>query len=45
MTRRTKIALIIYKALELYLRVYPEERVRLRKLLKKRPVLVRAGGQ
>lgn len=35
MTRHTKILLIIYRALELYLRVYPEERVKLRKLLKK----------
>lgn len=37
MTRspRAQIALMVYKAMELYLRVYPEERVRLRKLLKK----------
>lgn len=35
MTRSTKIAIMVYRALELYLRLYPEERVRLRKLLKK----------
>lgn len=36
MTRSTKIAVMMYRAMELYLRVYPEERKRLRKLLGRR---------
>jgi hypothetical protein len=35
MTRRTRIAVMFYKAMELYLRVYPGERVRLRRLLRR----------
>jgi hypothetical protein len=35
MTRSVKIALMVYKAMELYLSLYPKERVRLKKLLKK----------
>ncbi len=36
MTRRDKIALMTYKALALYLHVYPKERTRLKRLLGKR---------
>lgn len=32
MTRKDKIAVMIYKAVELYLSVYPKERARLKKL-------------
>lgn len=32
MTRKEKVAVMIYKALELYLSLYPKERARLKKL-------------
>jgi hypothetical protein len=35
MTRRTKLALMVYRAMELYLSLYPKERVRLRRMVKK----------
>lgn len=34
MTRKDKVALLIYRAVELYLKLYPNERKRLKKLLK-----------
>ncbi len=34
MTKKAKVAVMIYRALELYLNLYPKERVRLKKLLK-----------
>ncbi len=35
MTRRTKLAVMFYKAMALYLTVYPKERARLRRLTRK----------
>ena len=35
MTRRDKLTLMFYRALALYLSLYPNERTKLKKLLKK----------
>lgn len=36
MTRQTRLFLFVYRALELYLSLYPEERKRLQKLIKRK---------
>ncbi len=36
MTRRTKLALFVYRAIEFYLMVYPEKRRELRRLIERK---------
>ncbi len=45
MSRKDKITVMIYRAMELYLKLYPEERTRLKKLLSRPKNPERGSGR